>query len=186
MKHGQKIVLKGEADQLPGTLPGDVVFVLAQKKHDTFLRKEGDLLLQKKITLVEALCGAQVLIEHLDGRKLMCSTQPGEIIKPGHVKTIDEEGMPHQRNPFVKGKLYIRFDIEFPQDGWVTPQRAQILHQALPKATPCGHPMDAEEVVMQTANLESMGQKNSGTSGYDDEGDEEMGDGRRNVQCAQQ
>lgn len=31
MKHGQKIVLQGMANEEPGTLPGDVVFVLAQK-----------------------------------------------------------------------------------------------------------------------------------------------------------
>ena len=38
MKHGQKIVLRGEADQIPGTIPGDVVFVLAQEKHPYFIR----------------------------------------------------------------------------------------------------------------------------------------------------
>jgi len=44
MKHGQKIVMRGEADQLPGTIPGDVVFVLAQEKHPLFFRKNDDLL----------------------------------------------------------------------------------------------------------------------------------------------
>jgi DnaJ-class molecular chaperone len=32
--------------QLPGTIPGDVVFVLAQEKHPKFIRKNDDLLYQ--------------------------------------------------------------------------------------------------------------------------------------------
>jgi hypothetical protein len=49
-------------------------------------------------------------------------TRPGEVIKPGHIKSIDEEGMPMHKNPFVKGKLYIKFDIVFPADGTISPQ----------------------------------------------------------------
>jgi hypothetical protein len=48
--------------------------------------------------------------------------------------------------------------------------------------------MDAEEVVMHNANLEAMGQKAAGGHGgmTDDDGDEDMGDGRSRVQCARQ
>jgi DnaJ family protein A protein 2 len=155
MKHGQKVVLRGEADQLPGTIPGDVIFVLAMEPHSRFQRNNDDLLCAQRITLVEALCGCQFLLEHLDGRKLLCKlvllhpclscyvhisffgpfgcnitqksrvalrTRPGEVIKPGHIKSIDEEGMPMHKNPFVKGKLYIKFDIVFPADGTISPQ----------------------------------------------------------------
>jgi DnaJ-class molecular chaperone len=72
MKHGQKVVLRGEADQLPGTIPGDVIFVLAMEPHSRFQRNNEDLLCAQRITLVEALCGCQFLLEHLDGRKLLC------------------------------------------------------------------------------------------------------------------
>ena len=72
MKHGQKVILRGEADQLPGTVPGDVIFVLAMEAHSRFQRNNDDLLCAQKITLVEALCGCQFLLEHLDGRKLLC------------------------------------------------------------------------------------------------------------------
>jgi DnaJ-class molecular chaperone len=34
---------------------------------------------------------------------------------PGGIKGIEGEGMPHYRNPFEKGNLYIKFDVTFPE-----------------------------------------------------------------------
>lgn len=36
----------------------------------------------KKISLVEALCGFDLELTHLDNRKLLIKTSPGEIVKP--------------------------------------------------------------------------------------------------------
>jgi DnaJ family protein A protein 2 len=102
MKHNQKVVFAGEADEAPGQVPGDVVFVVQQKEHAKFTRKGDDLLIEQKILLVEALCGTTFIVEHLDGRKLVVKSTPGECIRPGDVKTIDDEGMPMYKNPFVK------------------------------------------------------------------------------------
>lgn len=33
----------------------------------------------------------------------------------GSIRCVNGEGMPHHRNPFEKGNLIIKFDIEFPQ-----------------------------------------------------------------------
>lgn len=111
MKNNQKITFAGEADQKPGILPGDVVFVIQQKEHKLFKRKNDDLLIQHKIPLVEALCGASFHVKHLDGRTLVVKTAPGELIRPGDVKTIEDEGMPMHKNPFVKVTLFLFFPI---------------------------------------------------------------------------
>lgn len=34
----------------------------------------------------------------------------------GDIKGIEGEGMPHYRNPFEKGNLYIKFDVTFPEN----------------------------------------------------------------------
>jgi len=47
-----------------------------------FKRRGADLFVERKISLVEALCGFTLELEHLDGRKLHVSTSPGEIVKP--------------------------------------------------------------------------------------------------------
>jgi DnaJ family protein A protein 2 len=51
MQDKQKVVFAGEADQAPGTVPGDVVFVLQCKKHHQFHRKGDDLLIEHKVLI---------------------------------------------------------------------------------------------------------------------------------------
>jgi DnaJ-class molecular chaperone len=59
----------------PDTLPGDVILVLQQKEHATFKRKGNDLFVEKEISLTEALCGYQFVVEHLDGRQVQTVPQ---------------------------------------------------------------------------------------------------------------
>merc|ERR1712232_292866 len=79
---GHKVRFREMADEHPDADTGDVVFVLKQQEHADFKRKGADLFIERKISLVEALCGFQLELTHLDGRKLLIKTSPGEIVKP--------------------------------------------------------------------------------------------------------
>jgi len=79
---GHKIPFREMADEHPEADTGDVIFICKQQDHAVFKRKGADLFIEKKVSLVEALCGFSMDIEHLDGRKLLVKTAPGEIIKP--------------------------------------------------------------------------------------------------------
>lgn len=83
VKNGHRIELRGEGDQVPGVLPGDVVFEIEQKPHPRFTRKDDDLFFQADIDLLTALAGGDVHIEHLDDRWLTVHIYPGEVITPG-------------------------------------------------------------------------------------------------------
>ena len=48
-----------------------------------FKRTNIDLMMEKKITLQEALCGCEFTVNHLDGQQLIVKTQPGDVIAPG-------------------------------------------------------------------------------------------------------
>uniref|UniRef100_A0A4W3KEV3 DnaJ homolog subfamily A member 1-like n=1 Tax=Callorhinchus milii TaxID=7868 RepID=A0A4W3KEV3_CALMI len=111
MKDGQKITFHGEGDQLPGLEPGDVIIILDQKEHASFQRSENNLITQMEINLVEALCGLKHTIKTLDNRTLVIGSRPGEVIRPGDVKCILNEGMPLHRNPFERGLLIIQFQV---------------------------------------------------------------------------
>lgn len=68
-RQGDKIVLQGEADQVPDQEPGDIIFELKETDHDTFARAGADLASDIEITLAEALAGfSRVVLTHLDGR----------------------------------------------------------------------------------------------------------------------
>jgi len=83
VRSGTKVEFRGEGDQAPGILPGDVVFVIEQKPHPRFERRDDDLLYRCDIDLVTALAGGTIYIEHLDDRWLSVEILPGEAIAPG-------------------------------------------------------------------------------------------------------
>ncbi|CAN0112486.1 unnamed protein product, partial [Discosporangium mesarthrocarpum] len=111
MKNGQKIVFHGEANEAPGIIPGDVIFIVEEKEHPLFRRKGSDLVMEHTLTLVEALCGFDFSITHMDKRTLRVKSTPGQVTKHDDVFMIDHEGMPTVGNPFVKGRLFILFKV---------------------------------------------------------------------------
>merc|ERR1719405_439954 len=80
--HNTKLRFSGMGNEQPNTEPGDVVFVLQQKDHAVFKRKGADLLIQKDVALVEALCGFEFVVKQLDGRSLLVKSKPGQIVRP--------------------------------------------------------------------------------------------------------
>lgn len=68
--------------QSGGLGPGDVSFVLQEKRHPCWRRSGLDLYTERTISLLEALTGFRMVIEHLDGRKLVVQSRPGEIVRP--------------------------------------------------------------------------------------------------------
>lgn len=82
---GHRITFAGKANTELGADPGDVCFVLQEKRHAEWKRKGLDLYLERSITLLEALTGYSLVIEHLDGRRLAVRSRPGEIVRPRNV-----------------------------------------------------------------------------------------------------
>ncbi|XP_009281700.1 PREDICTED: dnaJ homolog subfamily A member 1, partial [Aptenodytes forsteri] len=127
MKDGQKITFHEEGDQVPGLEPGDIIIVLDQKEHPVFQRSGDDLIVKREISLADALCGCRQVIRTLDNRTLLVSSQPGDVIRPGDLKCIPNEGMPVYRSPFQKGKLILQFQVKFPEPGWLPTDRLRQL-----------------------------------------------------------
>ena len=48
-------------------------------------------------------------------------------------KAISDEGMPIYQRPFMKGKLYIHFTVEFPES--LSPDQTKAIEAVLPKPT---------------------------------------------------
>lgn len=80
--HDHKIQFREMADEEPDADAGDVNFVLKEQEHKEFKRRGADLFIERSISLVEALCGFELEVTHLDGRKLLIKTAPGDIVRP--------------------------------------------------------------------------------------------------------
>eukprot|EP00879_Flechtneria_rotunda_P007452 GHRR01007817.1.p1 GENE.GHRR01007817.1~~GHRR01007817.1.p1 ORF type:complete len:397 (+),score=129.28 GHRR01007817.1:380-1570(+) len=198
MRNNQKIVLRGEAGCTePGLQPGDVILTLQQKEHDLFTRlpNPADLIFEKHVSLREALCGCTFTTKQLDGRILKIISPPGEVIKPNSFKVIAEEGMPVHTRPFLKGNLYIKFEVDFPDT--LDIETVTALSPLLPGPSAESNGVmdadDAEECRMRPVkDMEEeikqrtrMARSSGGSNAYDSDDEEDMPRGQR-VQCAQQ
>lgn len=195
MKDGQKVVFEGQADEAPDTITGDIVFVVQEKEHPKFKRKIDDLEVEHTLSLTEALCGFQFVLTHLDGRQLLIKSNPGEIIKPGQFKVINDEGMPQHQRPFMKGRLFIHFNIEFPDAGALSLDRCQALEKVLPPRqgrTLSNKEVDqCEETTLHDVNMEEESRRQHRHRQHeayveDDDDDDDDEHSMPRVQCAQQ
>jgi DnaJ family protein A protein 2 len=189
MSHRQTIRFAGEADQTPELLPGDVIIVLEQQEHKLFKRKGNDLIMEKNISLVEALTGCEFVINQLDGRKLLFKTGNGDVVKPDEVRVVSNEGMPRHGSPFEKGNLFIKFNVVFP-DSLSDAKAQEILKLLGPKpALKEAEKKDAEETENRRYSSEEAHARERAQQRErrqtDEDDDEEGGAGPR-VQCAQQ
>jgi DnaJ family protein A protein 2 len=184
MKHGQKIKFSGEADEVPGTLPGDVIIVVQEKEHEKFKRKGADLVFSMELTLSEALCGFVKTITHLDGRLLKIESKAGNVLKQDAVKLIQGEGMPFHGNPFTKGRLFVHFTVIFPKTLPIATVNA--IRGVLPKTTEVTLTGEEEECSMTDVDLSQFGNSSEmkNSSRETDEDDDAQG-GAQKVQCGQ-
>ncbi|PHT60409.1 DnaJ protein -like protein 2, partial [Capsicum baccatum] len=147
-----------------------------------------DLFVEHTLSLTEALCGFHFILTHLDNRQLIIKSQPGEVVKPDQFKAINDEGMPMYGRPFMRGKLYIHFTVEFPDT--LSPDQCKNLEAVLP-AKPKTQMTDmeldeCEETPLHDVNIEEeMRRKQQQAQEAYDEDDEDMHGGAQRVQCAQ-
>lgn len=84
-------------------MSADVIFVAKIEPHSRYTREGNNLVMTVNVNLCEALCGAQVPIETLDGRKFNVFNV--HMVQPGYAKVLTGEGMPVYGEPGNYSKL---------------------------------------------------------------------------------
>lgn len=184
MKNGQRITFRGEGDQAPNTVPGDVVFVVEEKPHKLFKRSGDDLVYEAEIDLITALAGGELAIPHVSGEYLKVTIIPGEVIAPDSIKVVEGKGMPVYKYGGY-GNLFIKFTVKFPENNFTSEENLKKLEELLPKRREVSFPKDAvvDEVTLTEYDEHKHEQKRR--AHYDEDSDDEHG-GHEGVQCASQ
>jgi DnaJ family protein A protein 2 len=92
---------------------GDVKVFIKIINDTEFLRNGLDLILQKTITLKEALCGFSFDLKYIDGRTFKITNGGGSIITNNYNKVINNMGCTREEHV---GNLIINFTIQFPAE----------------------------------------------------------------------
>lgn len=178
----EKIMISGKGNEHPEYRTGDLVVVTQIEEHNEFKRSKNDLIIDKSISLIEALAGFEFNIKHLNGQDITIKTNPGDIVQHKSARRIPDMGMPKYKEAFAHGDLIILFEIIMP--GKLSDQQISELRTILPK------PMLPP--AKQTKNVYTL-EKHEVKAGHkpsehyeEEEDDEHHHGGRQGVQCNQQ
>lgn len=99
---------------------GPLTIVLRARRHPFFTRLGDDLLAHVTIPLYQALMRACVRIQTLDERTIQLRLPEGKVARPGSVWCAAGEGMPKWKNVTERGRLLVKFSVEFPPEARAT------------------------------------------------------------------
>jgi DnaJ-class molecular chaperone len=109
---GELIILKEKGNIFKEDVKGDVKIFIKIENETDFKRMGLDLLLEKKISVKEALCGFSFELKYITGRKYTITNNSGSIINNGYKKIIPNMGF--SRDHHI-GNLVIIFNVIFPE-----------------------------------------------------------------------
>jgi DnaJ family protein A protein 2 len=110
-ENGEVIILSNRGNENADGVRGDVKVTFIVEEHTLFKRNGLDILVEKNITIKDALCGFVFDIEHINGKKFSFNSSSGNIIRDGLIKTIPRLGL--QRGNEC-GNLNVVFRVTYP------------------------------------------------------------------------
>lgn len=110
--NNEQIVIS-EKGNIINDIKSDIRLIIVLTNHDDFKREGLDIILNRTISLKEALCGFSFEINHLNGKKLSLNNKTKiNVIKPNYKKMFPNMGMTKGNST---GNMIINFDVDFPE-----------------------------------------------------------------------
>jgi DnaJ-class molecular chaperone len=109
---GEIIIERDRGNVINETSKGDVKIVIKIDNKTAFKRMGLDLILEKNISLKDALCGFSFEINYIGGKSYTLNNGKGNIIPPEYKKIYPGMGLTRGEH---KGNMIIHFHLEFPE-----------------------------------------------------------------------
>lgn len=114
IEHGQQIRYEGMGDNSIPNLPaGDLLVNVLIVPHHIFRREGTNLIVEKEVSVWDALVGSSLTIKTLDNKTLDINLPAGT--QPETVFSCRGEGIPHMRSK-VRGNLMIKIKVVIPRN----------------------------------------------------------------------
>jgi len=110
--HNEIIMLKDQGNVINDSCKGDVKLFIHVNNDSCFIRRGLDLIMEKDISLKEALCGFSFEIKYINGKSYTINNASGNIIPPEYQKVIPGMGLTREQHT---GNLNIIFHVKFPE-----------------------------------------------------------------------
>ena len=113
VRDGQRVRLRNKGHEDRNGNSGDLFLSVRVKPHEVLERKDNDLYTTTKIGIGDAVLGAKVDIPHPEGE---IEVDVPEGTQPGQVLRVQNKGMPSNRRMKRKGDLFIKIDVQIPEN----------------------------------------------------------------------
>lgn len=110
--NNEMIVLRDKGNIISENCKGDVKVNILVQNNTAFKRSGLDLILDKKITLKDALCGFTFNLDYINGKNYTLNNNKGSIVPPEYKKMYPGMGLKRGEH---KGNMIIHFHVEFPE-----------------------------------------------------------------------
>jgi DnaJ-class molecular chaperone len=108
----EMIILRDKGNILNENCKGDVKLFVKVINNSLFKRSGLDIIIDKNITLKDALCGFSFEVKHLNGKSYTLNNVSGNIIPPEYKKIVPNMGLTRENHT---GNMIIHFHIDFPE-----------------------------------------------------------------------
>jgi DnaJ-class molecular chaperone len=110
---GEMIILRDKGNVLNENNKGDIKICIRIFNDTEFKRHSLDLILERTISLKEALCGFSFEIKHINGKSYTLNNlKGGSVVAPGYAKIYSGLGMSRGEHT---GNMVIKFNVKFPE-----------------------------------------------------------------------
>lgn len=114
IEHGQQIRYEGMGDSsVPGIRAGDLIVNIRVAPHPVFSRDGSNIIIEKRISVWDALLGGKIDVTTLDKKVLTINIPSGS--QPDTVLSCKHEGLPLIRNR-QRGNLLIKLKVDIPKN----------------------------------------------------------------------
>ena len=173
MKDEQQIRFEGEADQIPGYRPGDIVITLVENEHPFFERDSDNLIIVKNINLYTNY-DITFDIKHLDGNVIrVCKDSLDALHLNDSIRKIKGLGMPSYKKPGQFGDLFVRFNLVIPKSlsleklnklKEIFEDSQEVLSESFDKKLTLEHISESDISDLDDSEYESESESDSGSS----------------------
>ena len=108
----EMIILRDKGNIISEHCKGDIKLNILIQNNTAFKRSGLDLILDKTISLKDALCGFTFELKYINGKSYTLNNNRGSIVPPEYKKVYPDMGLKRGEH---KGNMIINFHVEFPE-----------------------------------------------------------------------
>lgn len=108
---GMALEIRGKGNEIKNGTNGNLVVVIREEPHPTFIRNGNDIVLNQDVSLPDAVLGEEITIPTIDGNikfKIPYGTQSGKTVR------LRGKGLPLVNRNNQRGDMIVRVNIKIP------------------------------------------------------------------------